>query len=216
MGKRNRIIAVSGAFIGCSAGFLSYIGVFGGNIHEVVPGAIYRSAQLTDGTLQNEIRRDHIESVINLRGSQPDSGFYESEIKVCSEMGVKHDDIGLSAHRFPQPDDLNELLKDFDHMPKPILVHCKAGSDRTGLVSALYMHLSQGEPISSAEGRELNWHFGHFGMFGTQAMDDFFDLYRKTSSGQDIRTWAHKTYPSIYLQLQEKHSWEVSPKPGGE
>ena len=149
-------------------------------------------------------------------GAQPDSGTYQSEVQTCKQLSVAHDDVGMSAHRFPSPDDVNELLKDFDHMPKPILVHCKAGSDRTGLVSALFLALQPGASLDQAESSQLTWHYGHFGMFGTQAMDDFFNLYRKNSRGQELRTWLQKSYPAAYQQLQTQHSWEVSPGPGNE
>lgn len=47
-----------------------YIGAIGGNIHTVVPGQVYRSAQLTGSTLEHVLSTDHIRTVINLRGGR--------------------------------------------------------------------------------------------------------------------------------------------------
>jgi hypothetical protein len=214
--RRKRAFAAAVILVAAVNAFLLYIGVYGGNVHTVVPNVFYRSAQLTGGTLEKELARDHIASVINLRGAQPDSGFYQSEINVCRQMKVRHDDVGMSAHRLPSPQDLDELLKDFQQMPKPIIVHCKAGSDRTGLVSTLFVALQPGANLDKAERDQLTWRRGHFGMFGTQAMDDFFNLYRSTSHGQSLKAWIRSTYPGVYRNLQLAHAWEVAKGPGGE
>ena len=101
-------------------------------------------------------------------------------------------------------------------MPKPMLIHCKAGSDRTGLVATLYVALQPGANLDEAEQQQLTWRHGHFAMFGTQAMNDFFGLYRKTANGQSLRDWSLSTYPTEYRRLQESHSWEVGPPAGRE
>ena len=38
----------------------------------------------------------------------------------------------------PPPESLRALLAAFDAAPYPIIYHCQAGADRTGLVSAIY------------------------------------------------------------------------------
>ena len=40
---------------------------------------------------------------------------------------------------------MEAILATLDHAPKPVLIHCKNGADRTGLVGALYLYgLEQG------------------------------------------------------------------------
>lgn len=214
--KRKTLLAGVCVFLVALNAFLWYIGVYGGNVHTVIPGVLYRSAQLSGGTLEREIGRDHIRSIIDLRGASPDAADYRSEISISKRLGVDHDDVGLSAHRLPSPADVRELIKDWDTMPKPILIHCKAGSDRTGLVATLFVAIQPGADLSQAEQQELTWRYGHFAAFGTQAMNDFFDLYRKTGAGQSLRDWCLGTYPTQYEWLQKVHSWEVSPGPGHE
>ena len=46
----------------------------------------------------------------------------------------------------PPPDSLRELLAAFDHADYPIMYHCQAGADRTGLVSVIYANLYEHQP----------------------------------------------------------------------
>lgn len=46
---------------------------------------------------------------------------------------------------------------------KPILIHCKAGADRSGLASALYMAAIARVGEATAEG-QLSIRFGHFSL----------------------------------------------------
>jgi protein tyrosine phosphatase (PTP) superfamily phosphohydrolase (DUF442 family) len=183
--------------------FLWYIGVIGGNVHTVVPGRVYRSAQLTGKNLDAVLAEDHIRSQIDLRGGSMDDGFYRSEIASCKRYGVTHYDVTMSARRLPDPAKLQKLFDIFDHAQYPILYHCKAGSDRTGLVSTLYLHVYRHIPLDQAEAQGLTWRYGHFSFGETHAMNDFFTLYRKTGDGMPIRQWISARYPAIYKETHE-------------
>jgi protein tyrosine/serine phosphatase len=52
------------------------------------------------------------------------------------------------------------MLKD---APKPILIHCRGGADRTGLASVLYSQRIAGIPTGRAE-QQLSLYFGHVGV----------------------------------------------------
>jgi len=60
--------------------------------------------------------------------------------------------------------------------PKPVLIHCKQGSDRTGLASALYLAAlaKAGEPVSE---EQLSVRYGHIAipLVGTYEMDRSFE-----------------------------------------
>ena len=58
--------------------------IFSGNFHEVVPGQFYRSAQLSGERLGAEIDRYGIKTVINLRGENPDKGWYVDEVSATA------------------------------------------------------------------------------------------------------------------------------------
>jgi protein tyrosine/serine phosphatase len=49
--------------------------LFGENFHAVVPGELYRSAQLSGSRLERHIQAEGIRTVINLRGPNPGSAW---------------------------------------------------------------------------------------------------------------------------------------------
>jgi len=177
--------------------FLLYIGVFWGNIRVVAPGRAYRSAQLAPARLTEMIREHGIRTVISLKGGSVEQAWYRRELAACSRDGAVLRQIPMSASKLPKPEQLQELVRLFDESAYPILFHCKAGADRTGLAATLYLHLKEGRSLDAAEREGLTWHYGHF-PFETVAMDRFFDLYRKTAHGTDLRTWIKRDYPSLY------------------
>ncbi|MCS6777641.1 MAG: tyrosine-protein phosphatase [Chloroherpetonaceae bacterium] len=187
--------------------FLQYIGVFGGNVRTVVPGRVYRSAQLTGTHLETLLDTRGIRTVINLRGASPDAMWYRSEQASCRARGITHIDVALSAVRLPPPEELRKLLHAFDTATYPVLFHCRGGADRSGLTGALYLHIYERVPLEQALTSQLTWRYGHLsGRIGgfaygqAYAMDDFFALYRRYNAGLPLREWILTRYPAIYAQ----------------
>ena len=181
--------------------FLWYIGVFGGNVRTVVPGRVYRSAEITGDTLARVLEQDHIKTVINLRGGSPSDSWYQSELAETARYGARHLDVALSATHYPPPDRLQTLMSDFDRADYPVLFHCRGGADRSGLAATLYLNVYQHVPLDQAEERGLTWRYAHFSFGQAHAMNDFFNLYRKTARGQTLRDWITKSYPDLYAHL---------------
>lgn len=201
---RSRLVRAAGVTAGIAAAillFLWYIGVFGGNVHAVLPGRVYRSAQLTGRNLNDVLRQDHIHTVINLRGGSTSDAWYRSELASCRRYGADHVDVDMSARLLPAPSRLTKLLFTFDHARYPILFHCASGSDRSGLVGSLYLDIYRHEPLDRAESDQLTWRYGHFWFGQTHAMNDFLNLYRQTGQGMSLRDWIVRRYPSIYASL---------------
>ena len=118
-----------------------------GNIHTVEPGALYRSAQLGEGALADVIDDYHIKSVINLRGAVPQASWYRSEIAVSKARGVVHYDLPLSANSLVDPATMARISALLRSAPKPVLIHCQSGADRSGLVAALYEYAIAARPL---------------------------------------------------------------------
>ena len=198
--------------------FLSYIGVFGGNVRTVEAGKVYRSSQLTGrgyeslsasligNSLEAVLASHHIKTVLNLRGGSSHDLYYRDEISVCSEHQVAHIDAAFSARHLPSPETLQKILDAFDHAEYPILIHCQAGSDRTGLASVLYAHLYEHQTLEQARSEELTWRYGHFRVGQTRKMDEFFDLYQQTSKGLGLREWIRQVYPPLYVEREPEEA----------
>ena len=148
-----------------------------GNFHAVTPGEAYRSAQLDKDELESYINNYHLKSILNLRGKNPDSDWYNEEVKVSSEHGIVHYDMALSASSELTPKEVQVLLEIFNSAPLPILIHCKSGADRSGLVSAMWK--VNVDKISKAEAKkQLSIVYGHIPIGPTSAMDQFFEIWR--------------------------------------
>ena len=144
------------------------------NFHAVEPGVVYRSAQMSGAHLRDVIAAEHIHAVLNLRGPNPGKGWYDDEVAAARAAGVPHIDIALSAQHELTPEQLADVRRALADAPKPLLIHCNGGSDRTGLVSALYL-LSRGATPARADG-QLALRYGHFPWLGSKsvAMDRTF------------------------------------------
>lgn len=109
------------------------------NFHTVQPGALYRSGQLSSQKLAKYIQKLGIKSIINLRGKNADKRWWQEEHACAKRFGVHFFNISMSAQRLPYKQELIQLLQLYDHAPRPILIHCQGGADRTGEAAALWI-----------------------------------------------------------------------------
>ena len=143
------------------------------NFHTVSAGLVYRSAQMDADSLTRIVREHGIKTIINLRGGGTGEGWYRDETNITREFGLKHFDFALSATREVRDDEMDRIVATIRNAPKPALIHCKSGSDRTGLVGALYLYSVEGRTARSAD-RQLNPFYGHIPFLfwrGSAAMD---------------------------------------------
>ena len=163
--------------VGCAGLYLGALQL-GGNFHTVVPGELYRSAQPT-ATLIAEYQENYgIKTIINLRGENIGSDWYDAEVAEASKLGVAHVDIRMSARREMTMEQFNQIIDAFQKAEKPILVHCKSGSDRSGLVSALYVAAVAKLGEEAAESQMSFW-YGHIplSVSARYAMDRSFETF---------------------------------------
>lgn len=175
------------------------------NRHTVIPGRVYRSAQLSPDELAAVIRDKGIKTVLNLRGHCPDVPWYVGEARTTHAAGVSQEDITLSAKRLPAPAEVRRLVEVLDRTEYPVLAHCQRGADRTGLVSmAALLLLTDATPARAR--RQLWPRYGHISAGRTAVIDQFFDFYDDwlAATGQGhtpdrFRQWAtHHYCPGPY------------------
>jgi len=173
-----RSLRIAGVSVGLMAAAIGgYWGVlqYEGNLHAVSTGILYRSAQLSKTETRWAVREYQIKSVLNLRGAHAGQPWYDEEIAAAGELGLAHFDYRLSAKRFVTSQQIDEILDIMRKAPKPLLIHCKSGADRAGLVAALYRFSETGAAAAEAD-RELSLVYGHFPYLTSRsgAMDDSF------------------------------------------
>jgi len=134
-----------------------------GNFHVVVPGEIYRSAQPDAAEIHDWAGRYGLRSILNLRGAHADTAWYQEESAAAAQLGIALADFPMSARQNPGPERMAELVDLLRSLPKPLLIHCQGGADRTGLAAALYLGAVADAGEASAE-RQLSFAYGHVGV----------------------------------------------------
>jgi hypothetical protein len=171
-----------------------------GNFHAVLPGEVYRCSQPSPARMERLVRRHGIRTVVNLRGCCPSFAWYENECRATAAAGVCQEDLCLSAGRLPSVGEVRRLVEVIDRAERPILFHCRRGSDRTGLASAVALLLESDTPLEDAC-RQLGPRYGHVPLGRPANLSRFFDLYREWLDAQGIdhapdhfRRWATREY----------------------
>jgi protein tyrosine/serine phosphatase len=162
------------------------------NRHQISPDA-WRSAQPAPHHIAWIAARG-VKTIINLRGDQS-FGTRWLEERACRRNGVALVDIKLRSRVAPPREDLLAVRKLLEDVQYPILVHCKSGADRAGLMSVLVRHVHNGVPIRDAM-KELSLRFGHFRHADTGVIDAVFEHYLADNEKLPVEfwEWVEKTY----------------------
>src|SRR4051812_7417619 len=165
---------VSALLVAATATFRNPL--FHGNFGVVDAERVYRSAQPVED-LPRLIHRYGLQSILNLRGGSYENPWYAAEVRETRERGVDFYDLPMSATRRPHRRELLTLLDLFERCRYPLLIHCKSGSDRTGLAAALYRMSRGGESPERAIGA-FSIHYGHVPVGGPEHLHEPLDEYR--------------------------------------
>ncbi len=128
-----------------------------------------------------------VKTVINLRSDQS-FGTRWLEEQACKRYGLSLVDLTLRSRAAPERAEFRAARDALQSVAFPILVHCKSGADRAGLMSVLVLHLHEGVPIADAK-KQLSLRFGHIRHADTGVLDYVFDRYLADNEKVPIAFW---------------------------
>lgn len=140
-----------------------------------------------------------VRSVLSLRGDAENTPNI-LERDACRRLGLELRFLRLRSVALPPRETLLQLLEHLRDMPKPMLVHCKSGADRTGLAVTLYLHVIKGLPLPEAR-RALGWKYAHFSFGKAGIVHRMLDAYEADhqATGIGFEEWAATRYDPAAL-----------------
>ncbi|MFA7235837.1 MAG: dual specificity protein phosphatase family protein [Phycisphaeraceae bacterium] len=120
---------------------------------EVVPGKLYRSGDLPPYTAQSLLADHHIGLVIKLSGVKMEQLHHRKEAEAVKNLSIEMNLIpmrGNGVSSVEQYANAIEAIVKANRENKAVLVHCAAGTNRTGGVIAVYRILIQHLPADQS------------------------------------------------------------------
>jgi len=163
----------------------------------------YRSNQPSPSFVKKLKHRYGVNTIINLRRAN-DSGAYLLEKEACEKYDVKLEVVSMSSRRLPKIETILAAKQLLETAEYPILVHCKSGADRAGLMSVYYKYFIEKQPLDEAV-KQLGMKYGHFRWADTGKLDFFFDTffeYQKQHPDTEFLEWVTTIYDRETLDSQ--------------
>jgi len=165
------------------------------NFHWISEGVAARSSQAYFGGLGGLMRRHGLKAVVNLRGENSDLSWWRYERKVCAALGASHIDAMLDSRHLPTRTMLQTLFGAFDAAPRPFLVKCSGGHDRTALAaSLLILHRDGWNARQAAEAQFDPARYGHVPKKHQRWLKPFLAFAEEDANGLPLAAWINQTY----------------------
>ncbi|MBS0472665.1 MAG: hypothetical protein JSR60_16445 [Proteobacteria bacterium] len=165
------------------------------NFHWIVPGEAARGAQAWAGGLEAFLRRNGIRAVINLRGPNPKHSWWHDERAAVGALGGTHIDVVLDSRHLPKREMLADLIAAFDAAPKPFMVKCSGGQDRTSLAAALCLvHRDGWAAFDQAQAQFARWPYLHLPKQEQRWLKQFLEFARTDAAGLAVGEWIRTRY----------------------
>ena len=165
------------------------------NFHWVVPGEAARAMQAWAGRLKPFLKKRGIRAIINLRGRNDDLGWWKTETRQTRELGVAHLDAMLDSRKLPTREMLVTLIESFDQAPKPFLLKCSGGQDRTSFAAALYLiHRDGWGAMAAADAQFARFPYLHFPKTHQRWLKLFPEFAREQCNGAPLAQWVAQSY----------------------
>ena len=167
----------------------------------------YRSNHPSPGFIKKLKEKHGLKTVISMRKAN-NTGQYLLEKEACDKLQINLVHHPMSSRKLPDAQKIVDAKHLLESVEYPILIHCKSGADRAGLMSVLYKHFIEREPMEIAI-KQLSIKYGHFRWADTGRLDFFFDNffeYQKDHPNTDFLTWVTNIYDKPSLDSKFKSS----------
>jgi protein tyrosine/serine phosphatase len=146
------------------------------------------------------LARQGLRTIVNLRGERV-CGSYLLEKSACERHGITLVNFKIRSRFAPAREEIRAVVELFERIEYPVLMHCKSGADRAGLMSVLYKFLEEGVPLIEAK-RQLSLRYGHSRHGDSAILDQFFERYLDDNRRRPMPflDWVNKVYDPEDLQ----------------
>lgn len=164
------------------------------NMHPIGDQGMWRANQPSPNRVK-WLAEQGFKTILNLRGTQPGRHYYDLERDACERHGITMIDLPWGSREAPYVERIENLVKTFETIEYPAMMHCKSGADRAGIVAVIYaitqLNWSFEEAIEHLSGKYLHVKQGKTGM-----LDYFFEEYRKANAAEPIEfmDWVRTKY----------------------
>jgi protein tyrosine phosphatase (PTP) superfamily phosphohydrolase (DUF442 family) len=162
------------------------------NRHKLTDGA-WRAAQPAPYQIRR-IAAMGVKTIINLRGERY-CGSYWLERKACEAAGLKLENYQVRSRAAPSKAEVLGARDLFERISYPMLMHCKSGADRAGLMSTLFLIAKEKVPVDVAR-QQLGLKYGHIRQADTGILDYFFERYLEDNAKAPMEffDWVERVY----------------------
>jgi len=117
----------------------------------VEPGAVYRSGKLTPAAFDKVVREHDIKTIIDLGAWEEGSRGDLLAERTAESLGVTRYRFDLVGDGTGNPNAYLDTLRiATDPERQPVLIHCGAGTERTGAAVVFYRTIVQGRDLEAA------------------------------------------------------------------
>ncbi len=166
-----------------------------------MPGDAARAAQAWAGGVGPFLEKRGIKAVINLRGRNDDLSWWKNETQ--SGAGARHRPSRRHAG-FPQaahPRHAGATDRRFDQAPRPFMLKCSGGQDRTSFAAALYLiHRGGWGAYDQAAAQYARFPYLHFPKAQQRWLRPFLDFARENAGGAPLAAWIADAYTPEKLE----------------
>jgi hypothetical protein len=179
------------------------------NFHWVVPGECARAAQAWAGGVGPFLQKRGIKALINLRGRNDDLSWWKNETGGTRARGIAHLDAMLDSRKLPTQPMLMRLIEAFDEAPRPFVLKCSGGQDRTSFAAALYLiHRGGWAAMEEARAQYARFPYLHFPKKHQRWLKAFLDFASEDAHGLPLDEWIHNRYtPERLKQWLDEHGF---------